>query len=74
MGAQTKSEIEFAVFLLHHLSRIWKKSVPDTYRILSDTGILQNYIIPCYDVLHTQGESYLLDDITSFARERGALV
>ena len=74
MDSRTKSEIEFTVFLLHHLSRAWGKSVPDTYQVLADTDILGGYIIPCYDVLHTQGERYLLDDITSFARERGAFV
>ena len=74
MAPETKNEIEFAVFLIHRLSRAWDKTVPETYRILSESNILGGYILPCYDVLHTQGESYLLEDITSYARERGALV
>ena len=41
------------------------------YKILNDTGILDNYIIGCYDVLHTQGKEYLVDDITEFVREKG---
>ena len=41
------------------------------YEILNNTGILDDYIIKCYDVLHTLGEEYLVEDITSFFTERG---
>ena len=30
---------------------------------------MDNYIIKCYDVLHTQGKEYLVEDITDFVRE-----
>ena len=40
------------------------------YKILNSTGILDNYIIKCYDVLHTQGKEYLVEDITDFVREK----
>ena len=35
------------------------------------SGILDNYIIPGYDVLHTLGKEYLVEDITEFVREKG---
>ena len=35
-----------------------------------DYGILDDYIIRCYDVLHTQGKEYLVEDITEFVREK----
>ena len=41
---------------------------------LNESGILDNYIVPCYDVLHTQGRQYLVDDITEFAKEKGMTV
>ncbi|MBR1743483.1 MAG: DUF3791 domain-containing protein [Lachnospiraceae bacterium] len=40
------------------------------YQILNDSGILDNYIVPCYDVLHTQGRQYLVEDITEFVKEK----
>lgn len=69
---ETRNEIEFVVFLIHRLSRAWNKTTPETYRILKESNILGEYILPCYDVLHTQGENYLINDITAFAQERGA--
>lgn len=38
----------------------------EVYEILDSTGILDDYIIKCYDVLHTLGKEYLVEDITEF--------
>lgn len=52
----------------------WQMSPASVYKILNTTGILDNYIIRCYDVLHTQGKEYLVEDITEFVREKGVRV
>jgi len=44
------------------------------YQKLLDTGILDDYIIPCYDTLHTQGAEALVEDITEFVHERGSKI
>lgn len=40
----------------------------------TETGILDEYIFEYYDTLHTLGEKYLVEELTEFSRERGALV
>jgi hypothetical protein len=69
-----KKELDFSVFVLHSLADKWQKSPVDVYRILNDTGILDNYVIKCYDVLHTLGKEYLTEDITDFVKEKGVKV
>ena len=69
-----ESELEFIVFLLYGLADKWKMTTVAVYQILNSTGILDNYVIPCYDVLHTQGKEYLVEDITEYAREKGVSV
>ncbi|MBP5434454.1 DUF3791 domain-containing protein [bacterium] len=69
-----KEELEFSVFLIHQLSYSWKMIPAQVYDILNKTGILDNYIVRCYDVLHTMGELYLVNDITDFVREKGVAV
>jgi len=49
-------ELIFSIFILYSLADKWKKSPATVYKILNSTGVLDNYIIPCYDVLHTQGK------------------
>lgn len=67
-------ELHFSIFLLYSLAEKWKKTPAAVYQILNSTGILDNYIIPCYDVLHTQGKEYLIEDITEYVKEKGVSV
>ena len=59
------------VFILHALGQHWNMTTPEVYEILNTTGILDDYIIKCYDVLHTLGKEYLVEDITEFVKEKG---
>ena len=69
-----KKELAFSIFMLYSLADEWKMSPAKVYTILNSTGILDDYIIKCYDVLHTQGKEYLVEDITEFVREKGVSV
>lgn len=66
-----KKELTFVVFILYALGQHWNMTTPEVYDILNSTGILDDYIIKCYDVLHTLGKEYLVEDITEFVREKG---
>lgn len=66
-----KKKLTFVVFILHALGQHWNMTTPEVYKILNTTGILDDYIIKCYDVLHTLGKEYLVEDITEFVREKG---
>ena len=66
-----KKKLTFVVFILHALGQHWNMTTPEVYEILNTTGILDDYIIKCYDVLYTLGKEYLVEDITEFVREKG---
>lgn len=38
--------------------------------LTKESDILYSYIVPCYDVLHTQGKEYIVNDILDLMRER----
>lgn len=66
-----KKELTFVVFVLHALGQHWNMTTSKVYDILNSTGILDDYIIKFYDVLHTLGKENLVEDITEFVREKG---
>jgi hypothetical protein len=68
-----KSEMQFSVFLIHQLAQSWGKTPQEVYKTLDKTRILDDYIIKHYDVLHTMGEQSLVEDITSFVKEKQAV-
>ncbi len=69
-----KPQMTFVLFLLYSLAEEWKSSPGHVYKVLDETGILDSYILRCYDTLHTQGRKYLVEDITDFVREKGVAV
>lgn len=65
--------LEFVTYCISKLSHLLKISQRDVYRRLKNSGILYDYIVPSYDVLHTFGSRYLMEDLTDFMREKGVL-
>ncbi len=62
------------MFMIHELAKAWKMSPPSVYRKLKSSGAFDNYLVPCYDVLHTLGRDYLVDDITGYLTDRGVKI
>ena len=72
---KSRRELEFAVFCIENVAAALGKTSGDVYRALSgDNGILHQYIVPSYDVLHTQGRDYIINDIREVMAERGVVV
>lgn len=68
-----KKTLKFVTWLISKLSEALKLSQSEVFNRLYKSGILYGYIVPSYDVLHTFGSHYLIDDITDFMREEGVL-
>lgn len=66
----SKKQIVFAVWIIHSLAVHWHVTPSKIYHILNDTEILDDYVIGCYDTLHTLGKEYLIEDISEFVAER----
>ena len=67
------NSIDFVTYCIGNLSRRLGMSAGEVYRRLKRSGILTEYIVPSYDVLHTFGKEYLMEDLTEYMREKGVL-
>ena len=54
----TTQELEFAIFCIESVAQEQKTD---------------DYVIPCYDSLHTQSKEYIVDDLIHIMQERGVL-
>ena len=67
-------ELEFAIFCIENVASRLHVDAQNVYVALSEqTNILNDYIIPEYEVLHTQSKDYIVDDIIEVMKERGVL-
>lgn len=66
-------ELNFVTYCVDNLSRRLGKNASQIYEALRNSGILNSYIVPSYDVLHTFGKDYLMDDLIGYMKEKGSL-
>ena len=67
-------ELEFAIFCIENIAAKLGVSAEKVYDALTEkSDILNDYIIPEYEILHTQGKEYIVEDIIEVMKERGVL-
>ena len=68
-------ELEFAVFCIENVAAKLGVGAERVYRaFVEKDDILHGYIVPGYEILHTQGREYIVDDLLEVMRERGVEV
>ena len=70
----TQEQSFFAVFCIEAIADELGTTGENVYKMLTDdSDILDRYIFPCYDALHTQGKDYIVHDIIGFMKEQGVI-
>lgn len=59
-------KLAFAASCVEGLARRLDMPYSEVYERMSRTGVIEDYIIPFYDTLHTESRDYLLDDVLEY--------
>ncbi len=72
---KNSSELEFAVFCIENVAAKLGVDAERVYQAFTqNSNILHGYIVPEYEVLHTQSREYIIDDLFDVMEERGVKV
>ena len=74
MVSCSDEQLKFSVFIINQISQSVKKPTGVVYDLLDESGVLDEYIISCYDSLHTLGSEYLVEDIKGLLNDRGVVL
>lgn len=67
-------EVEFSIFCVENVAAKLGMSGDKVYQLLTEgEDILDEYIIPNYEILHTQGKEYIVNDIIDYMKECGEI-
>lgn len=69
-----KEYLDFITFCVGSLADAMHKSASEVFHALRSTGVLSDYIIPCYDILHTFSKDYLVEELSEVLKEKGAWI
>ena len=74
MSIKDGKELEFAIFCIENVAGFLGKNAKEVYRLLTENSdILNSYIVPEYEMLHTQSKEYIVQDIVEVMKERGVI-
>lgn len=70
----SKDTFEFVIYMLHACADKWSQLPSVVYKKLKDSDCINKLLVPYYDILHTQGTSFVVGDIEDYLTARGMSV
>jgi len=69
---KNSGELEFVVFCIENIAARLDVDSKRVYQAFTEkSNILHGYIVPEYEILHTQSREYIVNDILEVLKERG---
>ncbi len=68
-------ELEFAVFCIENVAAKLGVKADRVYKAFTEeSDILNGYIVPEYEILHTQSKEYIVNDLLNVMKEKNVEV
>lgn len=72
---KNSNELEFAIFCIENVAARLGVDAERVYQAFTQkSDILNGYIVPEYEILHTQSLDYIVEDLLDVMKERGVEV
>ena len=65
-----ENNFSFTIYMIHACANRWNVAPSRVYQALKKSGCLDQYLIPSYDILHTQSTDYVVKDIEEYLEDR----
>ena len=69
-----QNTFSFVIYLIHACADKWNLTPAQVYQKLQRTDCISGYLVPHYEILHTQGSGYLVQDVQQYLEARGESV
>lgn len=70
----TKKHIDYVTCVIGAIALITGKSCSVIYKLLAPTGIIKDYLVAAYDVLHTFSLEYVAEDVIQLMKRKGVSI
>ena len=73
---KSKDELEFVIFCIENIASRHGLNASTVYTAINNDSInlINKYIVPGYEFLHTQDKDYILDDIEEVMEQQGITI
>ena len=65
---------EFVIYMLHACAKKCHMPPYKLYELIEKEKCVSNFLVPLYDVLHTQSTDFVVNDIREYIKNRGVIL
>lgn len=69
-----KDSFSFVIYMIHACAETWHRKPSEVYEILQSKDCINGFLVPNYNILHTQGTAYIVSDIQEYLNVRGEIL
>ena len=66
-----KDTFSFVIYMIHACANQWKQKPSELYKNMKSTNCIMGFLVPNYEILHTQSTKYVIEDIKEYITVRG---
>lgn len=69
-----KDSFSFVIYMIHACANAWGNYPSEVYQKMKRTDCITGFLVPNYEILHTQSTQYVVEDIKEYLNFRGVSV
>lgn len=66
-----KDTFSFIIYMIHACANQWEQKPSDVYKSMKSINCIMGFLVPNYEILHTQSTKYIIEDIKEYFNVRG---
>lgn len=69
-----RDTFSFVIYMIHACANHWNQNPSAVYKNMISTNCIRDFLVPNYEVLHTQSTNYIMEDIKEYLKVRGITI
>lgn len=69
-----KDSFSFVIYMIHACANKWGFYPSEVYQKMKLADCIMGFLIPNYEILHTQSTQYVIEDIKEYLNVRGVSI
>lgn len=66
----TERELNFTIYCVGVVAERLSKTEREVYEWFQRINLIDDYIVPCFDILHTFSKDYIIDDLLAVIKKK----
>lgn len=67
-------QLEFSTFMIGCVAMRLKQPCSKVYRMMKEKNVINDFIVGCYDSLHTFSREYATDEVIKYMKHKGVII